>query len=90
MSIELQSPDLGPDTGFASPRIHRGAGFTMVEVIIAIVVLAVGVLGMAGTTAYIVRQITLADVMTERAVALQSVIERLQATPFASVGTGAD
>jgi len=62
----------------------------MVEVIIAIVVLAVGVLGMAGTTAYIVRQITLADVMTERAVALQTVVEQLQSIPFASVGSGSD
>lgn len=62
----------------------------MVEVIIAIVVLAVGVLGMAGTTAYIVRQITLADIMTERAVALQTVVEQLQAMPFANVGSGKD
>lgn len=90
MSLELQSPALGPDADFASPRVHRGAGFTMVEVMIAIVVLAVGVLGMAGTTAYIVRQITLADVMTERAVAVQTVVERLQAAPFADVGSGAD
>lgn len=62
----------------------------MVEVIIAIMVLAIGVLGLAGTTAYIVRQITLADIMTERAVALQSVVERLNAAPFASVGSGSD
>jgi Tfp pilus assembly protein PilV len=62
----------------------------MVEVIIAIVVLAVGVLGMAGTTAYIVRQVTLADVMTERAVALQTIVEQLQSIPFASVGSGSD
>jgi len=62
----------------------------MVEVIIAIMVLAIGVLGLAGTTAYVVRQVTLADIMTERAVALQSVVERLSAAPFASVGSGAD
>lgn len=62
----------------------------MVEVIIAIVVLAIGVLGLAGTTAYVVRQVTLADLMTERAVALQTVVERLQATTFSSVGSGAD
>ena len=62
----------------------------MVEVIIAIVVLAVGVLGMAGTTAYIVRQVTLADVMTERSVALQTIIERIQSIPFTSVGSGSD
>lgn len=70
-------------------HVDRG-GFTMVEVIIAIVILAVGVLGLAGTTAYIVRQVTLADVMTERSTALQSTIERLQAMDYDSVGSGAD
>lgn len=62
----------------------------MVEVIIAIVILAVGVLGLAGTTAYIVRQITMADLMTERAMALQSVIERVQAVDYASLASGSD
>lgn len=62
----------------------------MVEVIIAMIVLAVGVLGLAGTTAYVVRQVTLADIMTERTVALQTVIEGLQAANFSSVGSGSD
>ena len=62
----------------------------MVEVVIAVVVLAVGVLGLAGTTAYIARQVTLGEVMTDRAVALQNVIERIHAAPFDSVRAGAD
>jgi len=62
----------------------------MIEVIVAIVVLTVGVLGLAGTTAYIVRQITLGDLMTERAVAFQTVVDRIQAMPYASVTTGSD
>ena len=66
------------------------AGFSMVEVIIAIVILTVGVLGLGGTTAYIVRQVTLADLMTERAAALQSVVERIQAMDFDSLDTGTD
>ncbi len=68
----------------------RKAGFSLVEVIIAIVILAVGVLGLAGTTAYIVRQITLSDLLTERAVALQRVIEDISALPFDSVKSGTD
>ncbi len=66
----------------------RQGGFTMVEVIIAIVILAFGLLGMAGTTALLVRQITLADVATERTAALQTTIERMKALPFDSVATG--
>jgi len=66
------------------------AGFSMVEVIIAIIILAVGVLGLAGTTAFIVRQVTLGDLMTERAAAFQTVIDQLQSLPYASVTSGSD
>jgi len=62
----------------------------MVEVIVAMVVLAIGVLGLAGTTAYVVRQVTLADIMTERAAALQTAIERIQASDWDNLGTGSD
>lgn len=65
-------------------------GFTIVEVLIAIVVLAVGLLGTAGTTVLLVRQTTLADVTTDRAVALQTTLERIQALPFDSVLAGQD
>lgn len=65
-------------------------GFTMVEVILAIVVLAFGLLGMAGTTALVVRQVSLADIATERSAAVQTTIERLKALPFDSVLSGSD
>ena len=74
-----------------APRNKRAkGGFTVVEVIIAMVILAIGVLGLAGTTAYIVRQITLSDLMTERTVAFQTIVDRLQSLPYDSVTAGAD
>jgi Tfp pilus assembly protein PilV len=66
------------------------SGYMMVEVVIAVVILAVGVLGLAGTTAFIARQVTLGEVMTDRAVALQTIVERIHATPFDSVDAGSD
>lgn len=70
---------------------RRGdAGFSLVEVVIAVIILTIGVLGLAGTTAHIVRQITLSDLMTERSVAFQATIDRLQSLPFDSVTNGAD
>ena len=63
-------------------------GFSMVEVIIAIVILTIGVVGLAGTTAYIVRQTTLADLMTERSAAFQTIVDRLQSLPYDSVSSG--
>ena len=77
------------DVTSARARVGRD-GFSLVEVIIAILILAFGVLGLAGTTAHITRQITLADLMTERSVAFQTIIDRLQSLPYDSVGAGQD
>lgn len=57
----------------------------MVEVIVAVVILAFGLAGLAGTTGLLVRQSTLADLTTERAVARQSVLESIRAQPFDEV-----
>jgi Tfp pilus assembly protein PilV len=66
----------------------RTAGFSIVELVIAVIILAVGVLGLAGTTALVVRQVTLADVNTERSAALQTVIERIRATNTNTITPG--
>ena len=55
----------------------------------AVVVLALGMLGLAGTTALVVRQSLLADVVSERALALQTAIETVRASPFDEIGSGA-
>ncbi|MDH3424782.1 MAG: prepilin-type N-terminal cleavage/methylation domain-containing protein [Gemmatimonadota bacterium] len=78
------------DTAENAGRRHARGGFSMVEVIIAMIILTVGVLGLAGTTAFIVRQVTLSDLMTERAAAFQTVVDRLQSLPYDSVAAGAD
>jgi prepilin-type N-terminal cleavage/methylation domain-containing protein len=65
----------------------RQGGFTMVEVIIAIVILAFGLLGMAGATGVLVRQITLSDVAGKRNAAQQTVIERLRAADWENLST---
>jgi prepilin-type N-terminal cleavage/methylation domain-containing protein len=71
-------------------RVANRGGFSLIEVIIAMIVLVIGVLGFAGSTAYQVRQVTLADLMTERSVAFQSTIDRLQSLPYTSVVPGVD
>ena len=73
----------------SQPPVGR-MGFTMVEVIFAIMILAFGLMGMAGTTALVVRQVTMADLVTERSAALQTTIERLKAEPFGQLTDGSD
>jgi len=63
-------------------------GVSMVEVVVAMVVLTVGSLGMAGTTMHVVREVAVGKVTTERATATQSVLERVRALPFDSVSAG--
>jgi prepilin-type N-terminal cleavage/methylation domain-containing protein len=74
--------------GAGTPTRTREAGFSMIEVIVAMMILTIGVLGLAGTTAYIVRQVTLGDLMTERSAAFQTIIDRLQSLPYDSVTAG--
>lgn len=65
-------------------------GFTLVEVVVALIILTVGVLGLAGTTVWVVRQSTLAELSTERAAAVQTVVEQLRASDYASLTAGSD
>lgn len=69
-------------------REDRRRGYSLVELVIAVVILAVGILGLAGATSWAVRQVNVADLRTERAVAVQTVLERLKAADFEDVRLG--
>ena len=56
----------------------------------SVVVLAFGVVGLASTTLFVTRQLTLAEVTTARAAATRSVMERLRATPYDLIDSGGD
>lgn len=68
----------------------RRAGFTLIEVMVALIILTVGVLGLASTTIYVVRQTTMAEMATERTAALQTVVERLRASDYDALTSGTD
>src|SRR5690606_33853557 len=60
-------------------------GFTLVEVLVATVILAVGFLAMAATTGVVIGRVRAAGFETERAAAAQEVAERLRSMPFVRV-----
>jgi len=63
-------------------------GGSLLEVIVALVVLSFGMLGMATTTAMAVRQTTLAEITSRRVAASQQIAERLRSMPFDSMASG--
>ena len=67
---------------------ERGA--SVVEVLVALIVLSFGMLGMAGTTAMVVRQTTMAELAARRAAVVQQVAEQARTIPFDSLANGSD
>jgi type IV pilus modification protein PilV len=66
------------------------AGFTLVELIVAMIVFAVGVLGLAATAASVTRLMGGASRQTIAAAIGQSRLERLRASPCSTLTNGAD
>jgi prepilin-type N-terminal cleavage/methylation domain-containing protein len=71
-------------------RTRGNAGFTLLELIMALTVLTFGVLGLASTTLIVTRELTVAETTTERTAVLQSVMERIRATPYNLISSGSD
>jgi prepilin-type N-terminal cleavage/methylation domain-containing protein len=62
-------------------------GFSLVEVVIAIVILSFGLLAMAASTGYVASQLRSSSFDTQRNLARQQVIEQLRSTIFANLAT---
>jgi prepilin-type N-terminal cleavage/methylation domain-containing protein len=60
----------------------RRDGFSLIEVIIAMLVLSVGILAMGASTGYILSQIRAAELRTERVMAAQRVTAQLRAVAW--------
>ncbi len=72
-------------------EIERGTeGFTLVEVIIATLLLAMGIVALGWVSGYVATQLNLANVTSERATALQVGLEQVRALNYDSVSAGAD
>ena len=72
------------------PADHGSGGFTLLEVVMSMMILTYGVLGLAGTTLNVVRQVHIAEMNTDRAAVVQSVIERVRAESFDTYRSSSD
>ena len=82
------SRDPLPRSPHGTSLVRDRTGGSLLEVIIALIVLSFGMLGMATTTAMAVRQTTLAEITSRRVAASQQVSERLRSLDFDSVVNG--
>jgi prepilin-type N-terminal cleavage/methylation domain-containing protein len=71
-----------------SIRRNGADGFTMVELLVALVILTVGILALGLVTGQFNRQTTISDIAIERSASLQAAVEELRATPFEDVAAG--
>lgn len=60
-------------------------GFTLIEMMVGLLIFTIGVLALAGSTAFVTLQIGVADLRTERTMARQQVVEQLRSTDFEAV-----
>lgn len=69
------------------PRLpaRPGSGFTLVELVVAILVLTIGLLAVVGSSIGLIHEIDAAGVRAQRAAAVQMVAEQIRALPFDSV-----
>lgn len=72
-----------------SPRRLAGqGGFSLIEVIVAMMVLAVGLLGLAAGTGWMIRTAHFGELDTKRSAALQSAVEEVRASGDPEDGSG--
>lgn len=72
------------------PRWNQKQGFSIPELLVALVILTVGVLALAATTGYLILQVRVSELRTARATAVQQAVEELRSTPFTNLSSKAE
>jgi type IV pilus modification protein PilV len=71
-------------------RMQARAGFTIVELLVALMIFAVGMLGLAATAGSVTRMMGGAKRQVIAATVAQTRLERLRSSPCASITSGSD
>jgi prepilin-type N-terminal cleavage/methylation domain-containing protein len=63
-------------------------GFSLIEVIVAMMILTVGILAMGASTGYVLNQVRASELRTDRVVAVRQAAEILRSEPWNSLLSG--
>ena len=69
---------------------HRQSGFTLIEIMIAIFILAIGLLGAAGVATTVINGNLLSKNVTTATTLAQGKMEELKGTSYSSISSGSD
>ena len=81
-------PDPAPRRRRVPPLLHEQGGFTLVELIVALLLLSIGLLGLAGSATVVTRLMGAGSQLTIAAAVAESRIEALAAEPCVSTTGG--
>ena len=88
MSEKSEKEKTGDFAGFASPCGMLGQkGFTLVEILIAIFILAVGILGVIGVTTTVINGNSFSKRVTTATILAQEKMEELKGEDYASIAS---
>ena len=71
-------------------KFNQNKGFTLVEIMVAISILAIALLGLASVTVMVIKGNTFSKTMTAATTLANDKMEQLKRTGYASLGSGAD
>jgi type IV pilus assembly protein PilV len=77
-------------TTMAVSGMHHSKGFTFIEIMVAISILAVALLGLSSVTAMTIKSNTFSKAMTTATTLADDKMEQLKKTSYANLASGAD